>query len=194
MSGNPRKERKQSEILRKVAPAVFDRKKNEELIGVADKITYVTEIVFVVFLLITILNIFIKNKDEIIRIHTTRASVFTLVAGIAAFLLYHGLSIPEVNIWFYILEIILIIIILVATLVAQSEQLSQKPTPEVSDIFGILISCSLLIFNFYVFGKEIYRLYIGKDTTPINTVFTFVTAISLSLISIITIYKTYNNK
>ena len=195
-----RKIREQPKILRKIAPKVFARERNEQMTHVSEKLTYSTEIMFVIFSAVAIIDIFVSNKTGLIITHAFRAVALCIVAVIAAFLLYEGVGIPEVRIEFYIAEIAIITVVVIITLIIQSVSLhrNRKNTSYkigFSDVIGILVPSCLTLFNFYVLGKELYRLILlGKNFTPVNTLFTIIVAVATAVMSIITIIQTATKK
>jgi hypothetical protein len=182
-----RKEREQSEIMRRLFP-VLDSEKNEKFTKIAEGFGYTTEIIFTVFTALILIEIFVREPKILMGLHSLRATFLFLVAGMTLFSISKGHSIPEVSIYFYFGELLLVLGIIISSLVISSVRLDerrrQKIKTTIGDVTSILILVLFTLFNGYILGKEIYRYYLGKRHTPVNTIFTLIMALFSAVMSI----------
>lgn len=186
-----RKERKQSELMRRLFP-ILGQEKDEKFTKVAEGFGYTTEIIFTVFTALILVGLFVRDPKILIGLHSLRATFLFLVAGMTLFSISKGHSIPEVSIYFYFVELILVLGIIISALAVGSVQLAERRRQAgykitIGDITSILILIAFTLFNGYILGKEIYRYYIGKRDTPVNTIFTLIMAIFSAVMSIKTV-------
>lgn len=203
----PRKRYNQSmfnKILPHDALDKFHNHEKETFSKTADATTYTIEIIFMIVMVLAFINLITSNKKAIISVHAIRAFILLLIVVLSIILIAMGYSVPDVKIYFYIIELLVIIGITTVTLVMQSIALYKKKYPNIKasadiisssvpqsttgDIIAIVVSSLLIVLNLYLLGVTGYRYYIGKRYTPLNTVITILTALAMAGTSIKSIF------
>lgn len=182
----------------------FHNHEKETFSKTADATTYAIEVIFMIVMVLAFINLITSNKKALITVHALRAFILLLIVVLAIILIAMGYSVPDVSIYFYIIELLVIIGITTVTLVIQSIALHKKRNPEIKasadiisssvpqsttgDIIAIVVSSLLIVLNLYLLGVTGYRYYIGKRYTPLNTVITILTALAMAGTSIKSIF------
>lgn len=160
-------------------------------------IAYTTEVLFTVFASLVLVELFVRDPRALLAMHTARFIAFVTTAILAAYSIYRGVSVPEVRIQFYFLELLIVLAINIAALVVVSRRLAEKratgqPT-SIGDVVTILIPAAFVLFNMYLLGQQVYRFWLEKRTTPINTLFTLLMSVFLAGMSAMAMKRNYES-
>ncbi len=167
---------RQPEVLRKWIP-LLQKEADPKFARAASGINYASQVVFVLFSALIIVEIFVKHPRALIALHSARFLALLTVAILTMYSIYRGQSIPELRIEFYIAELLILMGVNIAALVINSIHASERKGPlQWSDYFNIGIPAALVLTNLGFLGQELYRLRLGKRTSPINSIFTLVMA------------------
>lgn len=169
----------------------------------APNFVYMTEIIMTVFTAITLVDILVKNKIVIIAVHSVRILFYAVVIVMAAIAIFHGLNKSQVNIYFYFVEVAILLALNIAILVIQSvyfanKKKDQKYAIRLTDVISILIPILLTVFTLWLLAKQIYRYQLvratPKRTAHISMTFTIVVSSLLIFLSMITIWRKIKNR
>lgn len=189
--------------VRRVAPASLERmlpvlkrapdpKFRQAGLGIA----YTTEVLFTVFSALVLVELFVRNPRALLVMHSLRFIAFVTVALLTMYSMYRGVSVPEVRIQFYFVELLVVLAINIAALIVLSIRLADKRANQgrvsASDVLGIMVPAGLTLFNLYLLGQQVYRYRLGKRTTPINTLFTLLMSVFLAGLSGLAIKRNYD--
>lgn len=144
------KEYKQPQFLRELIPEL-DVEKDITFTATATKLAYANEIIFVIAASAVLINILVSNKQVLKITHAIRATVLFLVAGLSIMAISRGHSIPSVNIYFYLVECLIIVSIMLAGLVLESIKESKS-------WMSIGLMTGFVLVNGYFLTKTLYRL------------------------------------
>jgi hypothetical protein len=164
----------QPEALKKLFP-VLRKEADPEFARAASGINYASQVVFVLFSALIIVEIFVKQPRALLIMHSARFVALMTVVILTMYSIYRGQSIPELRIEFYIAELLVLMGVNIATLVINSIHASERPTGQPlqwSDYFNIGVPAALILTNLGFLGQELYRFKLGKRTSPINSIFT----------------------
>jgi len=180
--------------LRKLFP-VLEKQADPKFEKAASGFSYAAEIAFVIFSALIIIEIFVNNPRVLLGLHSARALAFLIIAVLTAYSISRGISVPEVRIQFYFVELLIILGINIAALIVQSIRFSgarkRGELVTFSGVITFLIPAAMTLFNFYLLGQQIYRFRLGKRTTPINSLFTLLMSGVMSVMSMAAVKRNY---
>lgn len=182
--GEPKK-RAYSATLQRVLP-VLGREADPKFAKVATGFTYASQTIFVLFSALIFVELFVSNTTALALVHGARSLSLLTVALMTAFFVAKGHGIPELRVEFNVATLLVLMAVNIAVLTIQSIRVrderrraeQQPPKWTLSQVGKIAAPAALILFNMFLLGRQAYRIrWLGKRTTPISLLFTFLSAV-----------------
>jgi len=151
------------------------------------RFAYTAEVVFLLFASLVLIELFVRDRTALLAVHSSRIVSMLAVALLTIYNMYRGYVYPEVDIRFYVVELLVVLAINIAALVVSSIRISEKRQRNepigMGDIAAVGLAGALIVMNTALLGQQWYRWRLGKRETPVASFFTLVMAVVLAAAS-----------